>query len=535
MESVWFSRPHSQQQQQHQMNDMRSTTSFHPAPYRQPPRMRQVQNQPPHQGFSRPTPPPTYPPPVMGRGPIPPEHRGMRMPPHGDQHQRAGPPSFHMQPHMLPPGAMMVKHQQQNPSLSLMSRHPGHALHRSDAPRHHFQDLHAAHGRNPENHQRSFQRPNPHYQGPLPPPPTYGMPPHQIMSNPIVSMPHGGGGYPGPRNHMIPIPGSPASIPSQSPGPSPPPPPPPLNGRLSFPPTLRQLKAAACVSASGPLASAPLRESRSQNVVVPTEVVSAPTPKTPTASEGQQHPKPQEQDTPPKATTTTNGVVKFEALQDAASILLELRSSSSPPTIASEEQEQRSDDGSTDIYNEQREEDEEMRCNDDEGDQDPPVMEVPKSFPSRLSLPGDESWLNSLHCFLRSELLEVFVVEKSQTKSPTHSPGSSVGRVGLRCVHCAQARKKGVGQPSDDRGEAPMAVFYPKCISEIYRLVTSWQRCHLRKCRNLPPDVRAKWTILRETDKSRGKTQYWVTSAREIGLVDCSSRAGGVRFALESV
>jgi hypothetical protein len=36
---------------------------------------------------------------------------------------------------------------------------------------------------------------------------------------------------------------------------------------------------------------------------------------------------------------------------------------------------------------------------------------------------------------------------------------------------------------------------------------------------------------LRENDKSRGKTHYWVTAAKQIGLMDCQSRAGGVRFA----
>jgi len=151
---------------------------------------------------------------------------------------------------------------------------------------------------------------------------------------------------------------------------------------------------------------------------------------------------------------------------------------------------------------------------------------VPDRYPTRLSLPYDGSKLNSLHCFLRSELLEIFVVQKSANKSPTHSPHSSIGRVGLRCVHCAMNPRQ-----KDDREEAPMAVFYPKSIAEIYRLVTSWQRCHLRKCRNLPPPVRSKWQELRENDKSRGKTHYWVTSAKQIGLMDCQSRAGGIRFA----
>jgi hypothetical protein len=160
----------------------------------------------------------------------------------------------------------------------------------------------------------------------------------------------------------------------------------------------------------------------------------------------------------------------------------------------------------------------------DQNDSEFPAW-IPENYPTRLAQKYDDTKLNSLHCFLRSELLEIFVVQKSSHKSPTHSPGSSVGRVGLRCVHCAMVRKQ-----KENRDEAPMAVFYPKSIAEIYRLVTSWQRCHLRKCRNLPPAVRSKWMSLRESDKSRGKTHYWITSAKELRLIDCQSRGGGIRF-----
>jgi len=73
-------------------------------------------------------------------------------------------------------------------------------------------------------------------------------------------------------------------------------------------------------------------------------------------------------------------------------------------------------------------------------------------------------------------------------------------------------------------------MFYPKSIAEIYRLVTSWQRCHLRRCRHLPPKERSEWEYIRQLDKSRGKTSYWADSAKELGLVDCLSRSGGVRF-----
>jgi hypothetical protein len=156
------------------------------------------------------------------------------------------------------------------------------------------------------------------------------------------------------------------------------------------------------------------------------------------------------------------------------------------------------------------------------------VPYIPKNYPTRLARPQDRSMLNSLHCYIRSNLLELFVVEKTKVSTPNLSPSTSLGRVGLRCVYCAEVRKRTGGVSNS---EAPMAVFYPKAVKDIYRMVTSWQRCHLRKCRNLPPSVRAEWDEMREHDKSRGKTVFWLTSAKDIGLVDCESRAGGVRFA----
>lgn len=164
-----------------------------------------------------------------------------------------------------------------------------------------------------------------------------------------------------------------------------------------------------------------------------------------------------------------------------------------------------------------------------------PMLPIPKNYPRRLALKDDDAQLNPLHCFIRRNLLEVFIVEpkKNAAASASNVPptpnSSSAGRVGLRCVHCAVARVK-----TDPNGtnEAPTAVFYPRSIGEIYRLVTSWQRCHLRKCRNLPPSVRAEWTTLRDAEKIRGRTSYWVDSAKQIGLVDCMSKAGGIRFCL---
>jgi hypothetical protein len=208
---------------------------------------------------------------------------------------------------------------------------------------------------------------------------------------------------------------------------------------------------------------------------------------------------------------------------DTASILLELRTSNSSSPVSTTVNENHSIVKTANATTTQKKEHESP----------PPAINttnlVPKNYPKRLALEDDDNKLNTLHCFIRSELLEIFVVDQSICSSPTSASGSgsALGRVGLRCVHCAQERKR---LKMNERNEAPMAVFYPKCVSEIYRLITSWQRCHLRKCRNLPPNVREQWDELRKEDRSRGKTAYWVTSATQLGLVDCQSKGRGVRF-----
>jgi hypothetical protein len=197
---------------------------------------------------------------------------------------------------------------------------------------------------------------------------------------------------------------------------------------------------------------------------------------------------------------------------DAASILLGLAGSSSPSPTGEE--------GSTSAKKDR----------------------TPKPFPTRLTTEMDKQKLNSMHCFVREELLELFMVEAKEPAAAPAAEGaegseaekhvavksnSATGRVGLRCIHCAEARKRSGGTLEY---EAPMAVFYPKSIHELYRLITSWQRVHLRKCRNLPKSVRDTYNAIKETDKTRGKTQYWITSALKIGLVDSPARSGGVRF-----
>lgn len=154
----------------------------------------------------------------------------------------------------------------------------------------------------------------------------------------------------------------------------------------------------------------------------------------------------------------------------------------------------------------------------------------PTEYPQRLAQPEDKERLNQLHCYIRSELLELVVIQPADGtqdrdsfgKIQTSTDPQQIGRVGLRCVHCSMSADGGRTGPS-------MAIFYPKSTGEIYRLVTSWKRCHLRKCKNIPKSVRDELNRLGEV-KARGKTSYWSDSAAELGLINMPTKIGGICF-----
>eukprot|EP00957_Ditylum_brightwellii_P059045 4478461-Ditylum_brightwellii.AAC.1 len=164
-------------------------------------------------------------------------------------------------------------------------------------------------------------------------------------------------------------------------------------------------------------------------------------------------------------------------------------------------------------------------------------------IPTRLALPEDSDRLNSLHCFIRSELLEIFqdsdddfwpkrsIIKKNQgEKDENSNPQEAIAyqqnvgnrrsgvRVGLRCVYCANA-------PLSDR--EVMSIFYPKSTSHIYRKVCEWQWRHFRNCGYVPLSVKEKFTRLKEEDKTRGWTKYWDNSAKKLGLIDLDSYGSG--------
>jgi hypothetical protein len=146
--------------------------------------------------------------------------------------------------------------------------------------------------------------------------------------------------------------------------------------------------------------------------------------------------------------------------------------------------------------------------------------------PRFLALPNDSSNLNELHCFIRAQLLEIFVVK------PSLEPQKyAVGRVGLRCAHCHWPRTSSVNGSHDDKPRIPD--IYPTSVDRIYELVRMWNDKHVPNCKSLPPPVRQAWKELQETEESRKESAYYAEAARQIGLMDCSL-VEGIRFETET-
>jgi hypothetical protein len=76
----------------------------------------------------------------------------------------------------------------------------------------------------------------------------------------------------------------------------------------------------------------------------------------------------------------------------------------------------------------------------------------------RLSHPNDSQHLNTLHCFVRTELLEVFALKPGAVNNSSDEHNI----VGIRCTQCGTLSKK-------ERGNEKMAVFFPKSVQDLYR------------------------------------------------------------------
>lgn len=139
-----------------------------------------------------------------------------------------------------------------------------------------------------------------------------------------------------------------------------------------------------------------------------------------------------------------------------------------------------------------------------------------------LALPEDKMALSPLRCFLRSQVCAFSATaEDIAVRAPT-TFSITVGQVGIGCIHC-------VNQPSKLRSNR--AVCFPFSISRIYQSVADIQRFHFGECKMLPTDVKEMFLKLQRASSKGSKglatRQYWITSAKKIGLVDTPR---GIRF-----
>lgn len=133
----------------------------------------------------------------------------------------------------------------------------------------------------------------------------------------------------------------------------------------------------------------------------------------------------------------------------------------------------------------------------------------------RLTKTDDTHWLSEMECFARSELIEVFSLEdpnKLEGYNGRKEPAK--GQVGIRCVFC-----KGL-DPSE---RPPGCVNFPESLSSFHTKVGDMIRLHFPSCPAMPDDARQTFKGLRGFDAkvaSDDSQQYWVDSARDIGLAN---------------
>ena len=117
--------------------------------------------------------------------------------------------------------------------------------------------------------------------------------------------------------------------------------------------------------------------------------------------------------------------------------------------------------------------------------------------PTTLATPEDATKgnLNSLHQYVRSELLEICLASEKEIcgKQTLYEK-----RVGFQCVHCSKS-SNGDSMPANSR-------FFPKSLDQIYRGVCTWQRIHFPNCKHTPDVVKQHYTHLKTSDKARGRT-----------------------------
>jgi hypothetical protein len=135
----------------------------------------------------------------------------------------------------------------------------------------------------------------------------------------------------------------------------------------------------------------------------------------------------------------------------------------------------------------------------------------------RISKTDDPHWLTEMECFARSDLVEVFSYKEDESlEGYAGRREPSDGQVGVRCVFCKSL------DPSD---RSNGCIAFPETLSSIHSKIADMVRLHFPSCPTLPDGAIQTFKALRGFDAkiaNDDSLQYWVDSARDIGLSNLS-------------
>ena len=139
-----------------------------------------------------------------------------------------------------------------------------------------------------------------------------------------------------------------------------------------------------------------------------------------------------------------------------------------------------------------------------------------------LGISEDPNWLSEFHCFVRSDLVEVFRASHDDVTSRNNS--ISYQQVGIRCRFCAHL------PPSSRSGRSSA---YPSSLRQIYQSFTMMLRDHFSHCESIPASVVSEFNHLKDKP-AQGATdskRYWMYSAKKVGMIDTNE---GIMMTQES-
>eukprot|EP00956_Cyclotella_meneghiniana_P009879 scaffold13658_cov75-Cyclotella_meneghiniana.AAC.3 len=135
--------------------------------------------------------------------------------------------------------------------------------------------------------------------------------------------------------------------------------------------------------------------------------------------------------------------------------------------------------------------------------------------PHLLALPEDRSHLTALHCFIRSDCVYIFCAEAHEVDVPRKGRKKplTLGQIGIGCIYCRGSTSKLKG-----------CSYFPSSVSGIYNATMIIQQRHFPVCPSVTKEVYLKYNKLKGlTARSASTKQYWISSAKKLGMVDTPS------------